>query len=99
MSEAKLILFPVPLSEGDIDHVLPAWNVQLVKDVKFFIVENVRSARRFLKKCCREIDIDSLTFFTHPSSTIEAPPIAHKLAVNIGAPIDRHCVYRRFRSH
>ena len=64
MSEAKLILFPVPLSEGDIDHVLPAWNVQLVKDVKFFIVENVRSARRFLKKCCREIDIDSLTFFT-----------------------------------
>lgn len=64
MSEAKLILFPVPLSEGDIDHVLPAWNVQLVKEVKFFIVENVRSARRFLKKCCREIDIDSLTFFT-----------------------------------
>ncbi len=32
--------------------------------MRHFIVENVRSARRFLKKCDRSIDIDSLTFHT-----------------------------------
>ena len=32
--------------------------------IRYFIVEDVRSARRFLKKVDREIDIDSLTFYT-----------------------------------
>lgn len=30
--------------------------------MRHFIVENLRSARRFLKRCDRSIDIDSLTF-------------------------------------
>lgn len=64
MNNAKLILFPVPLSEGPISNTLPPYNIELVKNIKFFIVENIRSARRFLKKCDREIDIDSITFFT-----------------------------------
>lgn len=58
-----LYLFPVPLSpEATIEGSLPAENVEILRKVSHFIVENVRSARRFLKKCCREIDIDSLTF-------------------------------------
>ncbi len=58
-----LYLFPVPLSpEAPIESSLPAANTEILRGVKHFIVENVRSARRFLKKCCREIDIDSLTF-------------------------------------
>ena len=60
--EPALYLFPVPLSEGPADAVLPCVNVGLVRQVKHFIVENVRSARRFLKLCDRSIDIDSLTF-------------------------------------
>lgn len=60
--EPALYLFPVPLSQGGIEGVLPAVNVELVRQVKHFIVENVRSARRFLKLCDRSIDIDSLTF-------------------------------------
>ena len=42
--------------------VLPAANVELLRTVKHFIVENVRSARRFIKACDRDIDIDNLTF-------------------------------------
>lgn len=42
--------------------VLPACNIEIVRGVKHFIVENVRSARRFLKACDREINIDELTF-------------------------------------
>lgn len=62
MLETALYLIPVPLSEGEIDDVLPAGNRRIVAGVRHFIVENVRSARRFLKKCDRSIDIDSLTF-------------------------------------
>lgn len=60
--EPALYLFPVPLSTGTMDCVLPAANLRIVSRVKHFIVENLRSARRFLKQCDRSIDIDSLTF-------------------------------------
>lgn len=63
MLETALYLIPVPLSEGELDAVLPSRNIEVVREIKHFIVENVRSARRFLKKCDREIDIDTLTFY------------------------------------
>ena len=63
-NNARLYLFPVPLSDNPVTEVFPAHNIELIKTVKYFIVENLRSARRFLKQCDRSIDIDSLTFFT-----------------------------------
>lgn len=64
MTNAVLYLFPVPLSDNAIAQVLPQYNIAVIKEIKYFIVENVRSARRFLKQCDRAIDIDSLTFYT-----------------------------------
>lgn len=64
MLETALYLIPVPLSDGATDDVLPSRNTAVVSEIRHFIVENVRSARRFLKKCNRAIDIDSLTFYT-----------------------------------
>ncbi|MBO5250214.1 MAG: SAM-dependent methyltransferase [Muribaculaceae bacterium] len=64
MTNAVLYLFPVPLSDNTIAQVLPQYNIAVIKEIKYFIVENVRSARRFLKQCDRAIDIDSLTFYT-----------------------------------
>ena len=58
-----MYLFPVPLSAGNLSDVLPAYNISIISDIKYFIVENLRSARRFLKQCNRDIDIDSLTFY------------------------------------
>lgn len=58
----KLYLFPVPMGDVAPAEVLPACNIEIVRGVKHFIVENVRSARRFLKACDREINIDDLTF-------------------------------------
>ena len=63
MIEIALYLIPVPLSDGAVENVLPASNLALVGEMKHFIVENVRSARRFLKKCDRSINIDELTFY------------------------------------
>lgn len=63
MIEAALYLIPVQLSDGELESVFPQRNIQIVKQIRHFIVENVRSARRFLKKCDRSIDIDTLTFY------------------------------------
>ena len=60
--EVGLYLIPTQLSEGPLERVLPAYNTEVVRQVRYFVVESLRSARRFLKKCDRDIDIDALTF-------------------------------------
>ena len=84
-NNARLYLFPVPLSDNPVTEVLPAHNIELIKTVKYFIVENLRSARRFLKQCDRSIDIDSLTFFTlneHTDASELTPMLAPMEAGN-----------------
>jgi len=61
--EVALYLLPVTLGETPIDSVLPPYNKEIIVQIKHFIVEDVRSARRFLKKVDKEIDIDTLTFY------------------------------------
>lgn len=58
-----MYLLPVTLGDTEIDNVLPSYNREIIRQIKFFIVENVRSARRFLKKVDRDINIDELTFY------------------------------------
>lgn len=62
MLDAGLYLIPCQLSDVPLDRVLPAHNLEVVRGIRYFVVESLRSARRFLKKCDRDIDIDSLTF-------------------------------------
>lgn len=62
--EGALYLIPVGLSDEPLTSVLPSRNTEIIREIRHFIVENVRSARRFLKKCDRNIDIDSITFYT-----------------------------------
>ena len=61
--ETALYLIPVTLGETEINQVLPAYNRDIIVGIKHFIVENIRSARRFLKKVEKSIDIDTLTFY------------------------------------
>ena len=60
--QAGLYLIPTQLSDVPLERVLPAYNIEVVRELRYFVVESLRSARRFLKKCDRDIDIDSLTF-------------------------------------
>jgi len=60
---AKLYLVPNVLSEGDWQNVLPAQLFPILTNTKHFIVEDVRTARRFLKKVNKEINIDDCTFY------------------------------------
>jgi 16S rRNA (cytidine1402-2'-O)-methyltransferase len=58
-----LYLVPNLLSEGDWQQVLPARIFSVVTGTRHFIVENLRTTRRFLKQVNREINIDDLVFF------------------------------------
>ena len=59
----KLYLIPNLLGESCINHVLPTHNNEIINNIKHFIVEDIRTTRRFLKKVNKDIDIDKLTFF------------------------------------
>ena len=61
--EAALYLLPVTLGDTPVSQVLPAYNKEIILGLKHFIVEDVRSARRFLKKVDSSIVIDELTFY------------------------------------
>lgn len=61
--ETALYLLPVTLGDTAVERVLPPYNREVILQIRYFIVEDVRSARRFLKKVDASIDIDKLTFF------------------------------------
>lgn len=61
--QGSLFLIPVTLGETTIEQVLPSYNKEVILQTKYFIVENIRSARRFLKKVEQSINIDELTFY------------------------------------
>lgn len=60
---AKLYLIPTTLGDTRIERVLPPDLTALISSIPVFIVENIRTARRFLKKVNPEIVIDNLKFF------------------------------------
>ena len=60
--EPALYLIPVTLGETEYQKVLPEYNKKIICGIKNFIVENRRSAIRFLKLADSSIDIDSLEF-------------------------------------
>jgi 16S rRNA (cytidine1402-2'-O)-methyltransferase len=61
--ETALYLIPVLLGDTTVESVLPSYNKSIILEIHHFIVEDVRSARRFLKKVDHNINIDSLTFY------------------------------------
>ena len=61
--QASLYLIPVTLGDTEHRRVLPEYNRDVILGIRHFIVENVRTARRFLKKVEPSIVIDDLTFY------------------------------------
>ena len=57
-----LYLIPVTLGETAHDRVLPPYNRKVILSLKHFIVEDLRTARRFLKKTAPSIAPEELSF-------------------------------------
>lgn len=61
-TRGKIYLFPSSLGDVPPADVLPARNIGLLRGIRHFVVEELRTARRFLKACDRSIVIDDLSF-------------------------------------
>ena len=68
----KLYLIPVGLGESNPSKVFPAFNSEIISEIDHFIVENEKSARRFIKqilpkKSQQALRLKGLNKFTDPS--------------------------------
>ena len=61
--ETALYLLPVTLGDTPVSKVLPQYNTEIILGIRHFIVEDIRSARRFLRSVCSDFDIDGSQFF------------------------------------
>ncbi len=59
----NLYLIPTTLGESDTARVIPSEVSSIVKGISYFIVENIRTARRYLRKMDPALNIDELQFF------------------------------------
>lgn len=64
MGAQKGILYLIPSLLGDtpVENSLPSYNIEIIRSLDEFIVEDIRSARRFLIKAKIDKPVDSLTF-------------------------------------
>jgi len=63
MHSGKLFLIPAPLGDGDVLSVIPQGTLDILQKLQFFIVEELRPARRYLKKAGIKTPIEELNFF------------------------------------
>ncbi|MFT6850240.1 MAG: 16S rRNA (cytidine1402-2'-O)-methyltransferase [Sphingobacteriales bacterium] len=62
MQTGILYLIPSLLSPDNLENQWVIGTPELVQKIKFYAVEEIKTARRFLKKLHKPIDIDELTF-------------------------------------
>lgn len=59
----KLYMIPTTLGGEQINDVIPESVQQLIKGLRHFVVEDIKSARRYLRRVDREFPIDDSVFF------------------------------------
>ncbi len=70
--KGRLYLIPSTLGEiTEINAVLPIDVQRITRDLKVFIVEELRTSRRFLKRTDKAINIDSLTFLEYNEHSVK----------------------------
>ena len=88
MEKGCLYLIPSPLGEGPVEAVLPAGVLAVLPSLKCFVVEEVRTARRFLsaaglKGHIQELEFHTLNEHTQPQE-VEALSGLFDLGRNVG---------------
>jgi 16S rRNA (cytidine1402-2'-O)-methyltransferase len=76
MTSGKLYLIPAPLGDGPIEAVIPAGSLSTLRAIRYFVVEELRTARRYISKASIGAPIDSLTFFELNEHTPEEQDIS-----------------------
>ncbi len=82
-----LYLIPSAMSDGPLDAVIPPANLEIIRGIKHFVVENIRTTRRFLKRCDPAIDINALSFTVLDEHTAAADVAAMIQPLIDGNPV------------
>lgn len=82
-----LYLIPSTMSDASVSDVIPERNLTVLRAIRHFVVENVRTVRRFLKRCDRSIDIDSLSFTVLDEHTAPTEVSAMLAPLRAGEPV------------
>ncbi len=75
------------MSDSPVANVLPPLNIEIVREIRHYVVENIRTARRFLKRCDPSIDINAITFTTLDEHTDPAEVPAMLAPIADGQPV------------
>jgi len=59
----KVYLLPITMGDGDAKEVIPTYVIERILSIRFFVVENIRTTRRFLRKLDSGFPIDESQFF------------------------------------
>lgn len=59
----SIYLIPVTLGGSDFDRVIPGFVTEIAKSLRYFVVEDLRSARRFLRMIDKAFPIDETVFY------------------------------------
>jgi 16S rRNA (cytidine1402-2'-O)-methyltransferase len=93
--KGTLYMIPVTLGETAINKVIPELNNELINEIDIYIVENIKTARRFLKKTGILKPINELTFFelNKRTHTTELPTFLKPIeeGKNIGVLSEAGC--------
>lgn len=68
----SIYLIPVPLGGNDYNKVIPDKVLNITKTLRYFIVEEIRSARRYLRLIDRDFPIDDSVFYVLNEHTDES---------------------------
>ena len=82
MSKGKLYLIPTSLGEGTEKQTIPLSVTNTIKELDIFIAENIRTARRYIKKIEKQKDIDKTIFYCygkHNTLSLEKDFLPHIL--------------------
>jgi len=72
MKPGNLYLIPTPLGETGFDAGMPAYNLNIIRHISIFIVEELRTARRFLRKAGYHNDFEDITFHLLNEHTLDS---------------------------
>jgi len=61
--ERRLYLIPSTLGDSPVVQVIPAGNLEIIQSLSHFVVEEERTARRFLIRCGLKNNLDSVRFY------------------------------------
>ena len=85
--ETALYLIPCTLGDTPPEQVLPPYNIELIRQIRHFIVEEVRTARRFLRRVDREFPIDDSTFYEMGKHSDESRFLSYLKPIAQGLPV------------